>query len=398
MSQTGYIMKLFEAAYMQRWNDKLRPMDFYELDKQAHKMMIAYFISSFEKEHMTLFNDVMKAGLFEFLQRIVTTDIKPPVFHMIRKDREKYSRLNIFVLEEIGVLLDLFGENTRDEFMKYFEEDNDSLVKSILSAAHTYSSKWEFDVIKSLNPNSYDNEIIENDLKVAYEKHSGLKGISEIENNQRYRQFLQLCGELRYQSRWSHLHRIPKTSVLGHSLFVSLLTFFYSTLHSHCKMRLYNNCVGALFHDLPETLTRDIISPIKRGIEGLSELIKDYEQEQMEKVIYPLIPDQISDELRLFIRYEFSNRIIVNGRIEIFDNNDLDESYNLDQYRAYDGEMIKACDDTAAFIEASAAVSNGCVSREFIKAKEFIYDKYKKRGPVNAIDFTQVLKGIDREI
>lgn len=398
MSQTGYILKLFEAAYMQRWNDKLRPMDFYELDKQAHKMMIAYFISSFEKDPVNLFTDVIKAGLFEFLQRIVTTDIKPPVFHMIRKDREKYTRLNLFVLEEIGPVLDLFGQNTRDDFIAYFEEGNNSLVKSILLAAHTYSSKWEFDVIKSSNPDSYDNEIIENDLKSAYEKHSGLKGICEIEGNNRYRQFLQLCGELRYQSRWSHLHRIPKTSVLGHSLFVSLLTFFFSTLCGHCRIRLYNNCVGALFHDLPETLTRDIISPIKRGVEGLSDLIKDYEQEQMEKVIYPLLPEAISDELRVFMRYEFSNRITKDGDINIFDGKDLEDGYNLDAYDAYDGEMIKACDDTAAFIEASAAVSNGCVSREFIKAKEFIYDKYKQRGPINGIDFTLILKGIDRDI
>ena len=33
-----------------------------------------------------------------------------------------------------------------------------------------------------------------------------------------------------------------------------------------------------LFHDLPEVLTRDIISPVKRSVPGLDELIKKIEE------------------------------------------------------------------------------------------------------------------------
>jgi putative hydrolases of HD superfamily len=37
-------------------------------------------------------------------------------------------------------------------------------------------------------------------------------------------------------------------------------------------------------------LTRDIISPIKRSIEGLDELIKETNSGQMEDVLLPLLP------------------------------------------------------------------------------------------------------------
>lgn len=43
MIRKALILRLFNAAYMQRWNDKIRPMELTELDKQAHKMMLPIF-------------------------------------------------------------------------------------------------------------------------------------------------------------------------------------------------------------------------------------------------------------------------------------------------------------------------------------------------------------------
>lgn len=68
-----------------------------------------------------------------------------------------------------------------------------------------------------------------------------------------------------------------------------------------------------MFHDLPEVLTRDIISPLKRSIEGLDDLIKEYERRQMEKEIYGLIPDVWHDEIRMFTENEFDSVVAVNN-------------------------------------------------------------------------------------
>jgi putative hydrolase of HD superfamily len=38
------IDKIFSSASIQRWNDYPRMMELVELDKQAHKFIIAYFI------------------------------------------------------------------------------------------------------------------------------------------------------------------------------------------------------------------------------------------------------------------------------------------------------------------------------------------------------------------
>ena len=41
--------RFYEAASMNRWNDHIRPNELTELDKQAHKMVIAYVIAKFEE-------------------------------------------------------------------------------------------------------------------------------------------------------------------------------------------------------------------------------------------------------------------------------------------------------------------------------------------------------------
>ena len=77
------IERIFSAASIERWNDHPRPIQFSEMAKQAHKFIIAYVIAKYEeKENNTKIDWIMliEGGIFEFLHRVVVTDIKPPVF------------------------------------------------------------------------------------------------------------------------------------------------------------------------------------------------------------------------------------------------------------------------------------------------------------------------------
>ena len=66
----GFILKLFSGANIQRWNDKIRPAELTELDKQAHKMIIAYVLGKYEESNSD-FNwiDIIEGSIFEYLQR-----------------------------------------------------------------------------------------------------------------------------------------------------------------------------------------------------------------------------------------------------------------------------------------------------------------------------------------
>ena len=84
MIQKELIEKIYVAASMQRWMDHIRPVEFTELDKQAHKMTIAFVIAKYEElihgKGRLDWIKLIEGGFFEFLQRVVLTDIKPPIF------------------------------------------------------------------------------------------------------------------------------------------------------------------------------------------------------------------------------------------------------------------------------------------------------------------------------
>ena len=80
-------------------------------------------------------------------------------------------------------------------------------------------------------------------------------GIQQLALYSNLRNFIDLCGQLRFQTRWSHIHRIPKTSVLGHMLVVALLFYLFFQEIKACPKRYHNNFFTRLFHGLPEVLT-----------------------------------------------------------------------------------------------------------------------------------------------
>ncbi|MFZ7102737.1 MAG: HD domain-containing protein [Peptococcaceae bacterium] len=388
MIRKGLILKIFDAFYMQRWNDKLRPLELIEMDKQAHKMFIAYFLGKFAEDHADFnWSEVIEGALFELLQRIVITDIKPPVFYKIKDNVEKYKKLNEYVYNKLQTLITPLGPDFCARFENYFTQEEDNINKRILGAAHNYASMWEFEIIERLNPDGFEIKEIKKDFTRRIEKYNDLEGMQQLALNKNYQDFLNLCGHLRFQARWAHLHRIPKTSVIGHSLFVAILSYLFSLELKACPKRCFNNYFSGIFHDLAEVLTRDIISPVKSKVEGLEDLIKEIEGEQMQEVLFPLIPPKFLPEIKMFIEDEFANYITKENTLIKTSCAEISADYNDDRFNPRDGRLIKAVDELAAYIEAKIAIENGCTSEEFQKAKWMMKNKYEENPLVAGINF-----------
>ena len=44
---------VFSGSFMKRWNDKMRPMELVEVDKQAHKMIVAWLLYELNSRNLT---------------------------------------------------------------------------------------------------------------------------------------------------------------------------------------------------------------------------------------------------------------------------------------------------------------------------------------------------------
>ena len=156
--------------------------------------------------------------------------------------------------------------------------------------------------------------------------------------------FIDLIGQLRFQQRWTRTPRVPATTVLGHSLLVAYMTYLQDCDDGVDDRTLYNDFYTALFHDLPEVLTKDVITPVKANVGGLSEMLASYEEEMMESKIVPMLPEDMRDEFRFLVYEPFSER----------------EDARFGSVR---GPGIKVWDTMAAYMEARMSRYYGVTSR-----------------------------------
>ena len=396
MLNPALIERLHECASIRRWNDHVRPVEFTELDKQAHKMIIAYVLAKFEETDAPGscidWARLVDGGVFELLYRIILTDIKPPVFH--RMMREKGPELNRWVLTRLEPEIRGIRGGFAEAFRAYLcDEQYAAPEKRILKAAHYLATQWEFNIIYNVCPFVYGIDTTKAEIENQLEDYYDLKGVQKIALGRKVFGFVDLCGQLRFQRRWSQSPRIPETSVLGHMLIVAILTSFCLRQLGACPRRLVNGFFAGLLHDLPEVLTRDITSPVKNAVEGLDGILKEYETIQMEQKLLPLLPRSWHAEIKYYVENEFSNRAVdddgcVRAGLTV---EDLNDRFNHDAADPVDGELIRACDHLAAFIEAALSIRHGITSTHLQDGRDRLWSKYRD-CVIAGIDFGTVFQ------
>lgn len=397
MIKASLVEHIFKAASISRWNDYPKMVNLVELDKQAHKFIIAYFIAKFEDD--VDINYIIEGGIYDFLARVMVTDIRPDVFHHIQKNKNE--KINEWVITKLenelsGIEDGKFFERFKNHLLK---KDNHKKERLILKAASYLATKWEFNIVYQTSQFLSDIDELKSKVDEELEDYYELIGVRKIAMNKKLARIVDLSGRLRFQKRWAQTPRIPETSVLGHMLVVAMLGYFYSLSVKACDKRCEFNFFCALFHDLPESLTRDIISPVKYGVDGLSEIINEYEMRLIDDKIMPFVPEHIRDEFSYllgirkekdkFFKDEFENRTY--EKVPKFHEGSL-SSVNEDKFRAIDGKALKYCDKLAAFFEAGISISYGVKSKELTSGFSSIEEFFKEKPKVDGVDFYEICK------
>ena len=388
-------LRIFEAFSIHRWNDLVRPFDIVEMDKAGEKMAIAYIIGKFE-ENRGVFVDwvwMIYASLFDLLKKIALCDIKATVQQLLKRDyAEEYVRLNGWVLDQYRSIL---GD---DELFAMFSEylaqragtaplPAETVAASrILSAAHKFATMRELQMLTVVNePERL--EIIHTQVLAELQKYMDLTGLQMLMTRQRSFDFIMKIEQLRFQTRWNQTPRVPNTSVLGHCFFVALVTLLLCRQNAvkMCRRRIINNFFSGLFHDLPEAVTRDIISPVKQATDGLPQIVKRIEQDIVTSELLPLMEPFFSAELMYFTDEEFSNRILEDGKTRVVTWEELNSKYNEDAFAPVDGKTVRIADHLSALMEADISIKHGIRSFHLEQGRDGVLKNYTEETVINGI-------------
>lgn len=387
MFNNAMVLKLFEAFSIQRWNDLIRPFDIVEMDKTAEKMFLSFIIGKYEEKSGCTVDwlKIINNSFFELLRRIALCDMKSPVRRIIRSNYpEEYQKLNQWVFDRYKYII--FDEQCLEEFKAYLFEPFESkdLSMRILRAAHKYSTIREVEMIRMVNEPFRLTEI-DAGLQADIVDFMDLTGVKLLATKQQPYRFITEIERLRFQTRWNQTPRVPATNVLGHSYFVAALTFLMSRTLTFAPHRIYNNFFAALFHDLPEAVTRDIISPVKQATDHLPEVVKDIEDTIVTQELLPLMDESYRSEVVYFIQDEFKNRVQIDGKTCCVDADALNTRYAEPAFHAVDGELIRAADHIAAFMEADSSIRFGIRSEQLEEGRASTLRRYGKGMVINGL-------------
>lgn len=402
--EKNLILKIFEGFSIQRWNDLIRPFELVEMDKAGEKMVLAYIIGKFEenKGKKIDWHWMIYASLFDLLRKIALCDIKAPVQQMLKKEfPEEYLRLNEWVLSQYSNLMD---EKLFSEFSDYVYEKSgtksisDELKRTVrvYEAAHKFATIRELEMISVVNEKERLSDI-KTELEEQIQPYLEFEGLQKLMTHQKAFKFVLKIEQLRFQTRWNQTPRVPATSVLGHCFYVAIMTLLLGreSNPNMCRQRVINNFFSALFHDLPESVTRDIISPVKQATDDLPNIVKKIENEIVSKELVPLMEDFFVNQVIYYTSDEFSNRIQDEaGIIQIVSYEELNEKYNDEKFQPIDGKLVRICDHMSALMEANISIKHGITSEHLEVGLETTVNHYKENQIINGINVYDFFTGI----
>ena len=366
---------IFDTANMHRWNDHLRTVDLTELDKQAHKAAIAWVLGKYEETETGARLDwtkIIEHSLFSFIQRSVMTDLKPQVFHRIISERSE--EVNKYVVKCFDENVPDTDPEFRSRLESYLQSEKRSKEDDIIRAAHYLATRWEFKTIYDANRSMYGIENTKKEIEEQILQHKDLIGVRMQVDNGNTFDFIDLIGQLRFQQRWARTPRMPETTVLGHSLMVANMMFLNDFDRKADSKQIYNDYYTALFHDLPEVLTKDVITPIKANVGGLAHLLGSYEKELVQSKIMPLVPASWHREIEFMVYEPFM---------------DVDDG----EFGKRAGRDIKSCDIMAAYIEARASRYYGTFSKTLQEGEKEL--RKKLESTADGIRAKELLERLD---
>ncbi|MGY4686342.1 HD domain-containing protein [Petrotoga sp. DB-2] len=358
MNIGNFLLESSNLFTVYRWNNNPAIVRFSESDNIYNNLLLSLFVFSDESEEKLV--KILHNKIYEAIPKIVLSDISLATKSKIE---EKGKKLWDEVINKTYKEVESnFDSNISSKLLIHytFDEETEKKVRMI----NLLVAQKEASINERVFPEYYTEPKIKNQTKIKKMDIQDKKEIEELAN-----ELLEISTRLVTMIRWNKNHRNIKSSVASHTFFVFLISYLLA-LKANLQMKeIYDIMIASILHDLPEAFTGDVISPTKRKVSGLEEIIGEIEKD--------------------FIKDWYIHKRVLKEKVKKL------EKYIYTPFENDYGAYVKTSDLIAALIECSLEISTGNQNKYFINTFKSIKKDILHFSP---IDISEIIKEIELSI
>ncbi len=299
-----------------RWNSIIRWNNFPRIENTTQTenlALVLHICTTFadileEKENIKIdLSYIYKKVFFESLNTFVLSDINSWVKNQIRKiEPEMITKLNQKVY---NVILDF-------ELPEKFKSDFKDVISKNPQEYQTEELVFKFaKLLTSKIEIMYNYKVFTNIYKSTYENlesqlnQDKFSILNKYLNDDLFLYFEQI-NRLKYSQRWNHTQRVTKISVMSHLYIVFCISYILWILEEKNDFEIFEMMKKWLYHDIPEAITGDIVTPTKSAIEWFRDVLSQVEKIMLEENILNYLWDfEFKNHLNNYILEPFDDEL-----------------------------------------------------------------------------------------
>ncbi len=275
---------------LRRWTNFITEGKYDEISKQALNCSICYILANkAERGGIAIqWERFPKIAIYRAFQKAYVNYDTPE--HILKEicDLGHISYEKVFG----DITVEMIKELTNETFANWVKEGCGTTEERIYKAATCIATFLELTEIQVNVNGDYGakyEQIIKNMTK--YYDIPGFCQISETKSS--CFKLFNAISKLRNRNRWAAYSYSIDCSVLGHLFDTAVFAYLIALDKGETEKTATKCFFMGIFHDVPETFTTDIPSPIKDKIPGFRKLTEQYEMQMMEKHVYSHVPAKL---------------------------------------------------------------------------------------------------------
>lgn len=306
-----------------RWNTFPRVREVTALD---HLVFVAHVSILFALETQgrydlwKILRKILFGGFFTFYYSDMSSEMK---YRIREKDPKMIESLEKKMIQDI--LREFPDSRFALDFASTFtpspEDDVIAFAKSWASYYEVYNNSLVFPdaytkLLKNIENRALGFEIPEISEYFDFDPH----------NQTSWEKFLLMIHRLASSFRWNQSSRTIPVSVLSHTYIITFVTYLIGISEDFSDADITDMMLTALYHDIPEAITGDVITPTKKAIPWLEWVIESVEHD----MVHDYLLSYLSDRPYLHIL----------------------EAKMLSPWKEENGSLVKLADHISAYYEA----------------------------------------------